>query len=83
MKVNEAIKKALKLTGTTYNDMQRKLKYKTAGQVSSRMSKDNWTISTMITYLDAIGYEVVIRPYKKKANDEIIINGISEEEDKE
>jgi hypothetical protein len=79
MKVNEAIKKAMKETGTTYNDLQRKLKLKTAGQVSSRMSKDNWTITTMLTYLDQIGYEVVIRPYKKKAKDEIVINGISEE----
>lgn len=84
MKVNEAVKKAMRETGTTYNDMQKKLKLNSAQQVSSKLSKDNWTITSMLTYLDQIGYEVVIRPYKKKAKDEIIINGIEEEkEDKE
>lgn len=81
MKVNEAIKKALKVEGITYNDLQKRLKLKSATQVSSKLSKDNWTITSMLNYLDQIGYEVVIRPYKKKAKDEIIINGIPEEKE--
>lgn len=74
MKVNEAIKEAMKRKEFSQNDMARALDMKTANQVSAKVTKENWTINSMLMFLNVLGYEVVIRPRKRASADEIVID---------
>ena len=74
MKINEAIKKAMEHKGMNQGDMAKALKVKTANQVSSKLMNENWTIKSILNYLDILGFEVVIRPRKRASADEIVVD---------
>lgn len=74
MKINEAIKQAMKSKGMNQGDMAKALKVKSTNQVSSKLMNENWTIKSMLNYLDILGYEVVIRPRKRASADEIVVD---------
>lgn len=71
--INDAIKTAMKREGCTQNMMQRHLGYKSASQVSARLTVQNWSVDRIYDYLDLLGYEVVIRPKRKPSSEEIVI----------
>lgn len=72
MVINEAIKVAMKNRNYTQNMMAKALGFKTANQVSSKMAIKNWTMKSVLTFLNIIGYEVVIRPCNDRKNEIII-----------
>ena len=74
MKINEAIKTAMKIKEMNQGDMAKALKVKSTNQVSSKLMNENWTIKSILNYLDILGFEVVIRPRKRASADEIVVD---------
>ena len=71
--INEAIKMAMRKKGITQNTMANFLGYKSASQVSARLSVKNWSIDRIYDYLDVLGYEIVIRPKRKPTSEDIVV----------
>lgn len=63
MLVSEALKQAIKESGTTQARLAKALGYKGQSSIAERI-KGNITVENMLAMMDAIGYEVVIQ--KKK-----------------
>lgn len=62
MDTKQAVKKILKNENTTQKELAKKLGYAYATGVSTLLAKNNPTVDKLIRILDAIGYEIVLRP---------------------
>ena len=76
MLVNEAIKQVMKKKGITQQKMGEILDIKSGQRVvTNRLATKNMTIETVLMFLDAMDYELVIKPKSrgKRKEDEILI----------
>lgn len=65
MKMNEAIKAAMKDTKTTQAQLADRIGAKSQSVIAQRLSLKNLSVDTVIEMLDALGYELVIQEKKR------------------
>lgn len=65
MKINEAIKLAMKNQKTTQQQLADRIGAKSQSVISERLKTVNLTTDTVLEMLDAIGYELVIQEKKR------------------
>ena len=82
MKINEAIRKIMKIKGVTQTQMKETLGYKSQSNVAGRLKSD-MQMSNVVEFLNALNYEIVIQPKStrgKRATGAYVINNEEEEE---
>lgn len=82
MKMNEAIKTAMKSRGITQQKMADMLGYELGQRtVANKLTSQNMQIETVLKFLNEIDYELVIKPKTrgKRKEDEILITSKGEE----
>lgn len=65
MKMNEAIKAAMKETKTTQTQLADRIGAKSQSVIARRLGLSNLSVDTVIEMLDAIGYELVVQEKKR------------------
>lgn len=65
MNTKDIIKKAMKDTRVTQEQLRDRLGLTSQSVVSMRINSDNHTVSTLVDILDELGYELVIQPKKR------------------
>ena len=78
MQINEAIKDIREKLGIKQITLAKAVGKEKATSVSSQLSKSNLTFETANKYLEAMGYEIIVRPAKqgRRADDEYKIDNI-------
>lgn len=75
MKYNEIVRKAMRDTDTTQKELAEALGYKSGpSAISVPLSRSDIYASTLINMLDALGYEVVVRPRNDRSNEMTLTN---------
>lgn len=64
MKINTAIKKALKATNTTQQQLAERTGAKSQSVIGQRLCNKNISINLILEMLEVVGYELVIQPKK-------------------
>lgn len=62
MKINDAIRKAMKEKGCTQAQMAKAIGKPSANSVGSRLTSDSLSTNNIIEMLDVLGYELVVQP---------------------
>lgn len=62
MTPSELIYKLLKETNTLQSDLAKALGYKSPAVISNRLNRDGMTTKSFLEMVDALGYEIVVRP---------------------
>ena len=77
MKVTDALKGIMKLKGITQKHMAKLVgkEDKGASYVSAKLCTDNWTVDSVIEFLEQMDYELVIKPKSrgKRSESEIVL----------
>lgn len=68
MKPAEVIKEALNTCGWSQEEFAKMLGYKGQSSLASRLSRDSMRLDTFMTYLDKMGYELVVKSKNPKKN---------------
>ena len=75
MTPSEIVYKLMKDTGTTQVELTQKMGYKSQGTISNMLGRDNMKVSTFLSILDTLGYEMSIRPkVVEDVRTEIVVN---------
>lgn len=76
MKINEAIKLAMKNQKTTQQQLADRIGAKSQSVISERLKMKNLSADTILEMLDAIGYELVIQEKKRgrRSEGQIVID---------
>lgn len=62
MKINDAIRKAMKEKGFTQAQMAKAIGKPSANTVGARLTSDSLSTNNVVEMLDVIGYELVVQP---------------------
>ena len=72
MKMSDIIKKAMKARGFTQEQLRDVLGVSNQNVISARINSDNPKIGTVVEILDALGYEMVIRPKRNPEERDVV-----------
>ena len=84
----EVVKKIKGLKGVSNSELARRLGYASPSGVRERLERTSdrnkeqirdMTTDTLVKYLDALGYDLIVREKGKKRTEEFIITGKAEE----
>lgn len=62
MTPSEIVYRLLKETNTTQGELASALGYKSPATISNRLNRDGMTARTFLEMVDALGYELTVRP---------------------
>lgn len=65
MKMNEALKIAMKNQKTTQQQLADRIGAKSQSVISERLKMENLSVNTVLEMLDAIGYEMIIQEKRR------------------
>lgn len=78
MNSSDIVRTLLERKGWTQGQLSRALGYSSPGTMSNKLRRGNMTMDTFLSILDAVGYEMVLRP-KVVPEDDIVVGGDKEQ----
>ena len=74
MNSTDIVRMLLDRKGWTQGQLSKALGYSSPGTLSAKLKRGNMTFGTFVRILDAVGYEMVLRP-KVVPEDDIVVGG--------
>lgn len=68
MNPSEIIKEALNTCGWSQDEFAKRLGYKGQSSIASRLSKNSMRLDTFMTFLDEMGYELIVKSKSPNKN---------------